>query len=364
MNKFYLLALSAAAGAQFISAAQAAPLDALLSANKAAAPGKVEIEAGYDVVNSKVDIFNVRNRDNDFAGTNIGDYHGAHARAGVAITPKLWLDGGLWQRRLEYRNDEAKLNSWQVAAQYKFLEGQALVPTLAARVGAWGNNADSLNKTSPTTVSGVTLNSVTVNNPSDRQFQADLIASWPVLRQGEVSTFIGGGTSRVQLDSVTGNATQNGCNYNLAFGRNELTGTLAQFCNAGVVVDRFTMSNSAVGINVYDEAEYRARFMHAGLSGKWLTGNWQFRAGYDYQRVNRSGVDDIISQRGGKPIDNNHTFIGEIMYRVSDHVSLFGRGQMMVRQFTGEIPFAYNTLTASRFDKKYGFVTAGVVLSF
>ncbi|MFL6719419.1 MAG: hypothetical protein ACJ8G3_23990 [Burkholderiaceae bacterium] len=130
------------------------------------------------------------------------------------------------------------------------------------------------------------------------------------------------------------------------------------------MIDRFTATNSSIGINVYDEAEYRARFMHAGLSGKWLAGNWQFRAGYDYQRLKRDGVDDIISQRGGKPVDNNLTFVGELMYRVIDNVSLFGRGQLMMRQFTGEIPFAYNTLTAARFDKKYGFVTAGVVITF
>jgi hypothetical protein len=364
MNKLSLLALSAVASTQFLSAAHAAPLDALLSANKASVPGKVKIEAGYDVVNTAVDIFNVRNRDDDFAGTNVGDYHGGHLRAGVALTPSLWLDGGIWQRTLDYRNDKARLNSWQIAAQYKFLDGHAMVPTLAARVGAWGNDAGQLNKTTPTTLSGVTLNSVTVNDPSDRQFQADLIASWPVLKQGEVSAFIGGGASRVKIGTVAGTATQNGCNYNLAFGRDTVTGTLAHFCNAGVVIDRFTAANSSLGINVYDEAEYRARFMHAGLSGKWLAGNWQFRAGYDYQRIKRDGVDDVISQRGGKPVDNNHTFVGELMYRVTDNVSLFGRGQLMVRQFTGEIPFAYNSLAAERFDKKYGFVTAGAVVTF
>ncbi|MFL6719420.1 MAG: hypothetical protein ACJ8G3_23995 [Burkholderiaceae bacterium] len=212
MNKLSLLALSAVASTQFLSAAHGAPLDALLSATKGTVPGKVEIEAGYDVANKAVDIFNVRNRDDDFAGTNVGDYHGAHLRAGVALTPSLWIDGGLWQRTLDYRNDKAKLNSWQVAAQYKFLDGYAMVPTLAARVGAWGNYAAQLNKTTPTTLSGVTLNSITVKDPSARQFQADLIASWPMLQQGEVSAFIGGGASRVKLGSVAGTATQNGCN--------------------------------------------------------------------------------------------------------------------------------------------------------
>jgi hypothetical protein len=362
MNKLFRIALSALAASPL--AASAAPLDALLSANKPAAPGKVEIEAGYDLVNSKVDIFNVRGNDNDFAGTNVGDYHGQHIRAGVAVTPALWLDGGFWRRKLEYRNDEASLNSWQLAAQYKFLDGQAIKPSMAARVSAWGNYADSLNKTSPTTVSGVTLNSVNVGNPSDRQYQADLIASWPLLQKGEVSAFIGGGVSRVQLDTVTGSATRGGCNYNLDFSSSAVTGTLAQFCNASAVVDRFVLANSAIGIDVFREAEYHARYMHGGFSAKWLAGNWQLRAGYEYQRIKRDTVDDIINQRGGNPVESNHTLIGEVMYRVADHVSLFGRGQLMKNQFTGEIPFAYNTLTASRFDKKYGFVTAGVVVDF
>lgn len=364
MKKISSLVLSAIACTQFISTVQAAPLDALLSAHKSTIPGKIELEAAYDIVNSTVDILNVRDRDNDFSGTNVGNYKGAHLRAGVAVTPNLWVDGGLWQRRLEYRNDQAKINSWQLAAQYKFLDGRAYVPSVAARIGAWGNYADRLDKTSPTTVSGVTLNSVTVKDPSDRQLQADLIASWSVLQQGEMSAFMGAGTSRVELGSVTGTTTQNGCNYNLSFGRTDVTGTRTQFCNASIIVDRITVTNSTLGINVYNEAEYHARYMHGGLSAKWLTGNWQFRVGYDYHRVKRDNVDDVISQRGGKPVENNHTLIGELMYRVSDNVSLFGRGQIMARQFTGEIPFAYNSLTASRFDKKYGFVTAGVVVFF
>ena len=49
MSKLSFLALSTALSCQFLSAAHAAPLDALLSANKSTVPGKTEIEAGFDV---------------------------------------------------------------------------------------------------------------------------------------------------------------------------------------------------------------------------------------------------------------------------------------------------------------------------
>ncbi|MDB5726920.1 MAG: putative signal peptide protein, partial [Noviherbaspirillum sp.] len=55
---------------------------------------------------------------------------------------------------------------------------------------------------------------------------------------------------------------------------------------------------------------------------------------------------------------------GELAYRLTTNLSLFGRGQYMTNQFTGEIPFAYNTFTAGRFDKRYGIVTVGLAADF
>lgn len=280
------------------------------------------------------------------------------------MTRDLWVDGGLWKRTIDRQGDKAGINSWQAGAQYRFLDAQGGVPAMAVRISAWGNESNTLQKTSPTTVSGVTLNSVQVKDPTDRQLQADLIASWAVSQQTDVSAFIGTGVSRVKLGSLSGTATQNGCRYNLSFGTEAVTGTMAQLCNASVLVDRFVLANSTLGINVLNEAQYRARYLHAGVSGRWVSGNWQLRAGYEFQHLNRDRVDDVVRQRGGAPVDDNHTVIGEVMYRVTDHAALFARGQVMRRQFTGDIPFAYNTLTAGRFDKNYGIATIGMVFSF
>lgn len=350
--------------ADFLSPAVAAPMDAFLSANQSSTPGEVQIEAAYDLVNSTVDFLKIRDKDANFSGTNVGDYHGAHVRAGVAITPRLWLDGAFWERRIDYRSDLAKINTWQLAAQYKLLEGSGYQPSIAMRLGAWGNYSGELKKSSPTTVRGVTLNSVTVSNPKDIQYQLDLIGTSKILDHTELSMFVGAGASRVTLSSVNGTTTQNGCNYNLAFGPTEVVGTLAQLCNASVVIDRFAASNSTFGIDINKEAQYNATFYHGGLMLKWNKEDWQVRGGYQYQSLNRNQVDDTIKRRGGVTYQSNHILIGEIMYKILNNTAIFARGQYMTNQFTGEIPFAYNTLTASRFNKRYGILSTGLVITF
>ena len=50
-------------GANFLSPAVAAPMDAFLSANQSSTPGEVQIEAAYDLVNSTVDFLKIRDND-------------------------------------------------------------------------------------------------------------------------------------------------------------------------------------------------------------------------------------------------------------------------------------------------------------
>lgn len=345
-------------GANLLLPAIAAPLDAFLSANQNSTPGEVQIEAAYDLVNSTVDFLNIRNNDANYSGTNVGDYHGAHVSAGVAINPRLWVDGALWQRRIDYRNDLLTINTWQLAAQYKLLEGTGYQPNVAVRVGAWGNYASELKKSSATTVHGVTLNSVNVANPQDMQYQFDLIGTSKIFDNTELSVFAGGGASRVSLNSITGTTTLNGCNYNVVFGPTNVVGS----CNTNT--DSFSIPNSAYGIDINNEAQYNATFYSGGLMLKWTKQDWQVRGGYQFQSLNRNQIDSTIQSRGGIAYQNNHILMGDVMFRLLSNTAIFVRGQYMSNQFIGEIPFAYNTLTASRFDKRYGILSTGLVIVF
>lgn len=359
-KSLYLLGLCCAGT---LSPAFAAPMDAFLSANQSNVVGAVELEAAYDLVNSTVDVFNIRNKDAIYAGTNVGDYHGGHLRAGIALTPRIWLDGSLWERQLDYRSDVVKIRTWQLAAQYKLMDGVGYRPAIALRAGAWGNYSDELKKTSPTSVRGQTLDTVTVDSPKDNQFQLDLIGTSTIFANTELSMFVGVGTSKVSVGDVKATSTIGGCGYNLALGATDVVATLANPCG-NLVTSTITAPNSAYGIDINNEAQYRANFAHGGLMLNWKKDDWQLRGGYQYQYLKRKQIDDTISARGGSSYQSNHALIGEVKYQVIKEAAIFLRGQYMTNQFVGEIPFAYNTLTASRFDKRYGFLSAGVLVTF
>lgn len=337
----------------------AAPLDALLTARHVNAPGEIELEMGYDLVNSTVDVLNIRGNDATYAGTNVGDYHGGHVRAGIALSPVIWVDGALWQRRLDYRADQLTINTWQVGAQYKLLgDTSAYQPSLALRVGAWGNYSAALNKSSPTTVRGQTLSSVTVSQPNDAQAQVDLIGTTRLFDQIDLSLYGGAGISQVKVKSVTGTAALLGCHYALTFTPQAVLGV----CSSNG--DGFLIPNSSYGIDVYNEAQYKATFASGGMSASWQQQNWLLRGGYQFQYLNRGQIDATVQKRGGTPYETNHIFLGEVMYRVLRNTAVFVRGQFMTNQFVGEIPLAYNTLTANRFDKKYGILSIGMAFGF
>lgn len=361
MNKSCCVIAAALLSAAVCSSVEAAPLDALLTANQINIPGKGEVEVSYDLINSSLDFMNVR--DTNGSSTSVGDYKGAHVRGGVAITPQLWVDGALWQRQIDYRSFLAKLNTWQLAGQYKVIEGAGYVPSVAVRLGAWGNYADSLTKFTNTTVAGTKFTSATVTDPKDTQYQLDLIGTWPVSQRTEVSVFASAGASRVSFDSVSATSRARGCEYNVAFSETGSVSTLAQPCNAAVVVTRFTQPISAT-VNINKEAKYTASYYQAGIMAAWHGDDWRVRGGYQYQTINRSEIDNIILSRGNTPYKHNHVLVGEVSYQAFKHTTVFLRGQYMTNQFNGEVPMAYNSLTADRFNQRYGIVSTGLIFTF
>lgn len=352
--------------ADLLSPALAAPLDALLTANRNPVARQVEIETAYDLVNNTVDVFHLRANDSAYAGTNVGDYHGAHVRLGMALTPRLWLDGAFWERRIDYHSDVEKIKSWQLAGQYKLVAGEGAMPGIAVRLGAWGDYSGQMTKSSPTVVGNQTLNTLSASSPKDKQLQFDVIGTSTVFTGTELTGFLGAGISDVTVGSVSGTATHGACNYNVMVGETETVGTLAGTCNADIVLQRFSVQNSAYGINVKKDVNYNASYIQAGTMLKWHTEDeaWKVRAGYQYQYWHRQNVDNTVSSKGGTPYTSNHIFIGDISYALFSHASIFIRGQYMVHQFVGEIPFVYNAMTASRFDRRYGIASTGIIFTF
>ncbi len=339
----------------------AAPLDALLNADEFFSAGEVRLEASKDAVNDKLDILKIRSSDPIYGGTNVGDYSGSHIKIAYAVTDRLLAEGSVWQRSITYRSDEASLNSWQLAGQYRFF-GEVNSPIqIAVRFSSWGDQTNSMTKSSPTDVGGRQVTNVTIQSLSDTQNQLDLIGTWHLSSQTSISSFIGTGSSQVSTGDMTANYTSgNGCNYLLSFTKSGTSGDRTGTCaSSGPILDTFSSPQ-----NVLPDFSYGADYVQFGGMLHWRNDNWSLKGGYQFQKIKRSHVDELIVASGGTAYDINHIFVGELMRRLGQNSAVVVRGQLMSNQFVGEVPFVYNQITANKFNKQYGFLSFGLVFGF
>lgn len=348
-------------GLCFCIQAVAAPLDAFLAADTQLAPWQSQAEIAYDAVNDGIDFLKIRANDPVYGGSNVGDYSGFHLRGVYQFPQRLSLHGDWWQRQIKYRADKQDMHSWVLAVQYRLFEGDKWSKSnYALRLSAWGNGASALTKSSPTSVLGQTLDAVTVNDPKDRQWQLDLLGSWRLSDQNDVSAFIGTGRSRISVGDVTATSTDSGgCLYNLSFAGGLAIADLAKPCG-NLLSARFTTPGPDFG----KEIAYHARYVQAGGMWQWHNPVWRLSGGYQYQSLQRDNVDDLIASRGGEAYRTNHVLVGEVARKVGQSSAVFLRGQLMSNQFVGEIPFAYNSLSASKFGNRYGLASVGFMHSF
>ncbi|MFM2036291.1 MAG: hypothetical protein RL459_1556 [Pseudomonadota bacterium] len=353
MQTQYLQALVAA---QFILPLTlcAAPLDALLSADLPGGPGQLRLELGVDAVNDTLDFLHLRSSDPSYTGTNVGDYQGQHVLASYRFTNDWSASGQLWRRRIDYRTDSAQIGSWQVAGQYRLLGTAASRGHLAVRLGVWGNASDELVKSSPTTVAGKTVFDVRVDSARDLQKQLDVVGTWRLSESVTVNALGGIGQSRVGAGEVSAlYKTGSGCTYRLTFVGSALNGALVDTCSAsGPVLDTFSAATDA-DLHV----SYRANYWLLGGSLQWFNQDWMLRGGFVHQELKRAQVDDTIRNLGGVAYTANNSWIAEISRRIAPHSAVVLRGQLMSNQFVGDIPFAYNPMTAGKFGKRYGMAT-------
>ena len=364
----------------FVQSAQSAPLDTLVSARHSTEPWHGELEIGLDVVNDTVDVFDIRGEHQDFSGTNVGDYSGGHLLGGISLTDKLWVEGSLWDRELDYRTDSFSIQSWNLSAQYQISRMLGvLVPDLTMRATVWGNYADKLIRNSSTTIFGRTVDKIEVAKPKDTQWQIDLIGSWDVGSSMELTLFSGMGKGSSDFDSllVSGQASEvfdfgpgvvidrlQGSDGTVLVENGEFNDLELSVNNAedAIQVAGFSVADNVYGIDSGLGISHETSYVQWGGGLLWYNRSWRVRAGYKFMYVDRGIYDDLVVKIN--PLSNvekgNHFFVGDISYRIGNQTAVFLRGQVMSNQFLGEIPFSYTPFTSHRFDEKYGYLTAGI----
>jgi hypothetical protein len=335
------------------ASAGAAPLDAFLEAGPHTQPGTGFVELSGDGMSKQLDLLKLR--PDSITDDSAGVLRGFRLRAGYGVTSRLWVDGGLSRRQIFYGGLGPFFNGWQVGGQWRIREslGRWSGPDVSLRLNAWGNQAGTI------AVPGGTLaryagfdllDSLAVNGASDRQLQTDAVGTW---WHGSAiwSLFAGAGVGRVSVDSIT--ATVGPFSTTWRDGRfdNDLVQAIAPTLGLG---------------SALDSINYQTSFFHSGFGVRVPLGNWAVRGGYQYFSIRRDSVDAAISSR---PVDNvvyrtNHTLLGEVAYRIAPGVRVFVRGQAMSNQMLSEMPLLYNTLTARRFNERYGVLSSGLMMSF
>lgn len=362
------LALTAAA------AAGAAPFDFALTARPEQG-GARQLEVAVDAMSDTLDVFDVRGRDPVYGSTHVGDYAGAHLRGGWAVAERWWIDAALWRRKIEYRHDSGSLDSWMLAAQYRFAGDAASTPgsgagstAWALRGSVWGNRAGTLVKGSATTLGNYTLDTVAIDSPRDLQWQLDLIGT----RGGpaaSVSWFGGIQRSKVDYSSLGGTASAGGCPYAVAVGADTTTLTQTADCASGggtvAAGTQLSVNNSALGLQPRDALAYTATVLRLGVNAYRRWGAWHVRGGLAWEHFDRSGaLRDAAQRLSGTYQSSNLSAVLEVGYRFTPTLTGFVRGTAWQNQLMGEVPFLYNAVTAKRSDRRYGIVSVGLSATF
>ncbi|MBF0369653.1 MAG: hypothetical protein HQL52_09380 [Magnetococcales bacterium] len=336
-----------------------APLDEFLTAQPGYAPGHGEIEVGWDMMNKTVDLFGVREPDS--RGEDIGDYTGGHIRGGLALTKRLWIDGGLWKRGVKTPYDDGESIGWQLGSQLQMTYHMGWLPALALRLSYWGNRANEANKGSATNVASLTVDTIRVDNPKDHQTQVDLIATWALSEKSLMTLFAGGGRSKTDFDRLS--LSLGGCEYSLDESPNNDSdyAYLAPNDSRNCVGFGFSESFHPAMFLRYD-----SKYWQMGGHYQWMNDKWRARLGYRFIKVDRDELDALVTQYGktGVTYDSNHILTAELGYKITPSIGGFVRSQLMKRQFVGELPLTYNPFSAHKFEEPYGILTLGLTSGF
>ena len=344
----------------------AAPSDLFLQAKDLAAgpsSSALHVTLAADAVNDTIDVFDLRENEG-VTDTSAGDYQGFHLAAQYDFSPAWSIEGAYWRREIDYGHDRNKIHSALLGARFSPAFNLSKNDAVSFRSSFWLNQADTLSKTTPTQVNTQTFNQISVDSPEDWQLQLDAIFSHRLNPMNQLNAFASLGYSKVEVSGLDIQALYQGCLINVTVnGSNQYTGNLARPCDVGGVTlnDMEVQGNASdYGLDVQQDLNYDSYFASAGGSWNWRYKKFESQLAYQYQRLWRDSIDDRVSSFGNQAIKDNHTLGAKFSYDFTPQITGFLQGELYQRNFVGQIPFLYNSITADRLDKRYGLASLGV----
>lgn len=327
----------------------AAPLDVFLSAYPEPVAANAQLELSAERMNAQLDIFDLRSRSSNPDNAN-GSYSANRLSGGMKVGDTGWVSGSLAQRVNSDSGGTYRFVSWSAAGQYRLNEQDAWVPATALRLSAWGNSADQTESTKSVLVPGAKLDSVKITSPADQQLQADMIGSWNLSPQTEVSAVVSAGRIQLSYSALAATTTLDGCQYKIRFTGNAIYGVLAAPCGSDIFIKEIYDNSGRLGIDVAKELAWHGNYVQAGISARWRQGPWAVRGGYVLYKVERDAIDAILLARNQASYTQSQTLGLETSYRVLPAMQLAASVLINSNLFFNDMPVNYNTGTAARFD--------------
>lgn len=360
--KYFIIALTTITS----SYAFAAPDDLFLQASdfkKNDHP--LTLQLAVDAVNDTIDILDMRQSEG-ISGDR-GDYLGAHLSAQYQIHPNWQIEGRYYYRDIDFAPDTNTIHTGLIGLRYQpdfqFLDKN---DAIAFRGSIWGNQSDTLKKSTPTRVQGRTLDQVEVEQPQDFQLQFDALFSRKIDHMNQINAFASLGYSQVELERLNLRTRYQGCLANISIDQNnQYTGHLIESCQiGGAIVDDLNLSGDAAeyGLDMQKDLNYDSYFASVGGSWNWRYQQFESQLAYQYQRLWRDNIDDRLNQFGHHALKDNHNLGLKLSYDLTPRLTAFVQGEIYQHNFVGQIPFLYNGVTASRLDRRYGLASIGVKL--
>jgi len=338
------LAIHHAAAAVFVCLAfqaRAGSFDALVEAYPSESIGPGYIEIGGDFVNDTVDVLGIKSSAvgiNTADGT--GDYSGANARFGLALSDNLWVDGAYQKRQIKYGVDQLRLDSYDLATQWT----QPVSDYFGGVRASFNSNRSArINRTGTLELAGFNVDALTLGNTQDSSNGLHLL--WGQrFDDWRWTSFLGVSRGSTNFRAVSARIGAINLTYTPG-GADLISSAIDQDADmrAQLGTLRHTFTRTQAGVNL-------------GIN----RGPWRYQAGIALETVDRPSVSTYLASAGEAHYNRNLKLIATVNYENLDGFYAYVRGQYMSNQFLSDIPLLYNSITARRFNQRYGYVSVGV----
>lgn len=318
---------------------------------------KLEVSLSFDQANDSIDIFDIKKNDG-------GYYSGGNIAAKYTLNDHWKLEAAYAYRKMDYAKAINTIHSPMIGIQYFPDLGLSDSTSVMFEFSIWGNLADQYQKNTSTKVNKYRFNEINVIDPYDWQLQLDSVLSHQLTKRSQINSFFNIGYSQVKINHIEAKAKIDGCLLDINIqSNNTYTGKLIEPCiQDNSTVNRLNVKGSTdeFGLDFQKDLNYDAIFTGIGGSWNWRYKNLESQLGYEFQRVWRNDVDDRTRNFSNFPVKENHTIGAKLSYDFTPKIATFISTGIYQHNYIAKIPLFYNSVTSSRFDKRYGFASIGL----